>query len=298
MAKRRKRGEEEHENHERWMVSYADFITLLFAFFVVMYALSSVNEGKYRVLSESMVSAFRNAHIVDPKQMQVVATQPIQIQKPVVIHQAQEVARKRQREKMRNVAKDIMDVMAPLIEQGKVRVIETSRGVSIEINDSILFSPGQALLQPPLVRAMQGIADVLVPTDFPVTIEGHTDNVPIKTVQFPSNWELSAVRATTVLRLFADAGVAAERLTAIGYADTRPVEPNLFADGRARNRRVTILIESARQEKGTEVNMDAAPEAVPPEPAVEVGAAAGSGAGVNAPAVADPRLPVGAVKAQ
>jgi len=106
-----------------------------------------------------------------------------------------------------------------------------------------------------LAKAMQSIAEVLVPAEFPVTIEGHTDNVPIRNAQFPSNWELSAVRATTVLRLFADAGIAAERLTAIGYADTRPVEPNLLADGRARNRRVTILIDSAIPEKGTEVNL-------------------------------------------
>ena len=160
---------------------------------------------------------------------------------------------------MRNVAKDILEVMAPLIEQGKVRVIETSRGVTIEINDSILFAPGQALLQPPLVKAMRAVAEVLVPTDFPITIEGHTDNVLIKTPQFPSNWELSAVRATTVLRLFADAGVSAERLTAIGYADTRPVEPNVLADGRARNRRVSILIDSTVPEKGKELGVSALP---------------------------------------
>ena len=170
-----------------------------------------------------------------------------------------DAAKQKQRDTMRNVAKDILDVMAPLIEQGKVRVIETSRGVTIEINDSILFSPGQALLQPPLIKAMSAIAEVLAPTEFPITIEGHTDNVPINTPQFPSNWELSAVRATTVLRLFADSGVAAERLTAIGYADTRPVEPNVLADGRARNRRVTILIDSTVPEKGTEVGLDVKP---------------------------------------
>jgi chemotaxis protein MotB len=181
------------------------------------------------------------------------------VQKPNTAVKAQEVVKQKQRDKMRNVAKDILEVMAPLIEQGKVRVIETSRGVTIEINDSILFSPGQALLQPPLIKAMRAIADVLVPTDFPITIEGHTDNVPIKTPQFPSNWELSAVRATTVLRLFADSGVAAERLTAIGYADTRPVEPNLLADGRARNRRVTIMIDSAVPEKGKELGLEAQP---------------------------------------
>ncbi|SDI05460.1 flagellar motor protein MotD [Propionivibrio dicarboxylicus] len=257
----RKRREEPGDNHERWLVSYADFITLLFAFFVVMYALSTVNEGKYRVLSESLVHAFRNVPVNTASTMTQVAPPPL----PVVpknatataATRAQEAAKQKQREKMRGMAKDIMEVMAPLIEQGKVRVIETSRGVTIEINDSVLFSPGQSVLQPPLVKAMRAVADVIATTDFPVTIEGHTDNVPIKTSQFPSNWELSAVRATTVLRLFSDAGVSAERLTAIGYADTRPVETNATIEGRARNRRVNILIDSAAPEKGKELDLDA-----------------------------------------
>ncbi len=258
----RRKPEEEHDNHERWLVSYADFITLLFAFFVVMYALSSVNEGKYRILSESMATAFRNVQVVgDTAPLPVAINPPIPLpKKPSGVLKAPDVAKQKQRDTMRNVAKDILDVMAPLIEQGKVRVIETSRGVTIEINDSILFSPGQAPLQPPLIKAMSAIAEVLAPTEFPITIEGHTDNVPINTPQFPSNWELSAVRATTVLRLFADSGVAAERLTAIGYADTRPVEPNVLADGRARNRRVTILIDSTVPEKGQEVGLEAKPD--------------------------------------
>ena len=256
MARRQR--PEEHDNHERWLVSYADFITLLFAFFVVMYALSTVNEGKYRILSDSMAVAFRNVPINAASDRPVVVIPPIPAaQKPSAAVKVPDATKQKQREKMRNVAKDILKVMAPLIEQGKVRVLETSRGVTIEINDSILFSPGQALLHPALIKAMRAIAEVLAPTDFPITIEGHTDNVPINTVQFPSNWELSAVRATTVLRLFADSGVAGERLTAIGYADTRPVEPNILADGRARNRRVTILIDSAVPEKGKELGVAA-----------------------------------------
>lgn len=253
----RKKKEEPHENHERWLVSYADFITLLFAFFVVMYALSTVNEGKYRILSDSLIQAFRNVNTNTSSPVQVVVAPPIPSVQKSAPNRAQDAAKQKQRDKMRNVAKDIMEVMAPLIAEGKVRVLETSRGVTIEINDSILFSPGQAQLHPQLVKALRAIADVLVPTDFPITIEGHTDNVPIKTAQFPSNWELSAVRATTVLRLFADTGVAPERLTAIGYADTRPVEPNILADGRARNRRVSILIDSSIPENGRELNLDA-----------------------------------------
>ena len=261
MARRRRHDRrylDEVDNHERWLVSYADFITLLFAFFVVMYALSTVNEGKYRILSESMATAFRNVPINAASDRPIVVMPPIPAAQQAAVKTSDAVKQK-QRDKMRNVAKDILKVMAPLIEQGKVRVLETSRGVSIEINDSILFSPGQALLHPALIKAMRAIAEVLAPTDFPITIEGHTDNVPINTPQFPSNWELSAVRATTVLRLFADSGVAGERLTAIGYADTRPVEPNVLADGRARNRRVTILIDSMVPEKGQEVELATQP---------------------------------------
>ena len=254
---RRKKHEEQHENHERWLVSYADFITLLFAFFVVMYALSTVNEGKYRILSDSMTQAFRNIQVNESASVPPLVPPPIALpQKPNQAVKQVEAEKQKRRDKMRNVAKELLDVMAPLIEQGKVRIIETSRGVTIEINDSILFAPGQADLQAPSSKAMRAIGQVLAPTDFPITIEGHTDNVPIRTAQFPSNWELSAVRATTVLRQFAEAGVPADRLTAIGYADTRPVDPNLLADGRARNRRVTILIDSNEAEKGREVDMN------------------------------------------
>ena len=263
MGRRKNRHGEEHENLERWLVSYADFITLLFAFFVVMYAISSVNEGKYRVLSDSLVSAFRSASIVDGGAVMVAPNRSSGATvKPVVLKEDPKVAaeRQQQRDKMRNVAKDIFSVLAPLVQQGKVRVLETSRGVTIEINDSILFSPGQAQLEQASIRAMRAVGEVLAPTDFPITIEGHTDNIPIRTPVFPSNWELSAVRATTVLRLFADAGVAPVRLTAIGYGETRPVEENASIEGRARNRRVSILIDSMQPEKP-------APVAAPPAPA-------------------------------
>ncbi len=255
MARRRRKGLVTHENHERWLVSYADFITLLFAFFVVMYAISSVNEGKYKVLSDSLTNAFRNV-TGEPGGQPIIVTPgaPPMVQKPVgKPDKVVEQKKVQQRQKMKNVAKDIMEALQPLVAQGKVRLLETSRGVTIEINDSVLFAAGQAKLQPASVSALGAIAEVLARTDFPITIEGHTDNIPINTPQFPSNWELSALRATTVLRLFNDAGVGAERLTAIGYGDTRPLETNTTADGRARNRRVSIIIDSERPEEPTEM---------------------------------------------
>ena len=143
---------------------------------------------------------------------------------------------------MRISRSKLEQMMAPLIEQGKVRVIETSRGVTIEINDSILFSPGQALLQPPLIKAMSAIAEVLAPTEFPITIEGHTDNVPISTVLFPSNWELSTARAASIVRLLAMDGVDPSRLAAVGYGEFQPVADNATPEGRARNRRVVLVV--------------------------------------------------------
>ena len=258
MARRRR--EEEHENHERWLVSYADFITLLFAFFVVMYAISSVNEGKSKVLSNSLTNAFKNT-TGQPGGQPIATIQgapllPVKpIAKPDKLPDQKKAEEKKgeQRQKMRNVADDIKNVLQPLIAQGKVKLLETSRGVTVEINDSILFPAGQARLQPASVSAMQAIAQVLADSDFPITIEGHTDNIPIATAQFPSNWELSAMRATTVLRLFNEGGVGAERLTAIGYGETRPLETNTTLEGRARNRRVSILIDSNRPEEPTEV---------------------------------------------
>lgn len=259
MARRRR--EEEHDNHERWLVSYADFITLLFAFFVVMYAVSSVNEGKYKVLSSSLTNAFKNTTGETGGQpIAVIQGSPPLPAKPVFkIDKLQEQQAKAEeqkskaRQKMKSVAENILEALAPLVAQGKVRLLETSRGVTIEINDSILFPAGLAKLQPASSSAMGAIAQVLASTDFPITIEGHTDNMPIATPQFPSNWELSAMRATTVLRLFNDSGVGAERLTAIGYGETRPLETNTTIEGRARNRRVSILIDSNRPEEPTEI---------------------------------------------
>jgi chemotaxis protein MotB len=252
----RNTSEDDHENLDRWLVSYADFITLLFAFFVVMYALSTINEGKYRVLSESLNVAFRS--LVTDQKVVVSTGQPIA--PPVILpappqSPAKEVddGRSQRRSKMRNMAREIMEALAPLVREGKVRVLETSRGVTVEINDSVLFAPGQARLEAPSVSALAAVAALLAENEYPVTIEGHTDNIPIRTAQFPSNWELSAMRATTVLRLFADVGVDPNKLTAIGYGEQRPVEDNETVEGRARNRRVSILIDSMAPQAPSEV---------------------------------------------
>ncbi len=240
---------EEHENHERWLVSYADFITLLFAFFVVMYAISSVNEGKYRVLSDSLVNAFKNVPptAADPlrKDQPLVGAAPKQIILPTPLAESQPQRDARledQTRKMQGMAGNIKQSLGSFIDQGKVRVTQSKRGIAIEINDSILFDPARAELQSPSIAMLRAVADMVKGSDNLIQIEGHTDNAPIRSAQYPSNWELSSARAASVVRLFAEAGVAPQRMVVIGYSDQRPVEANDKIEGRARNRRVTLNI--------------------------------------------------------
>ncbi|MFH0730211.1 MAG: flagellar motor protein MotD [Pseudomonadota bacterium] len=244
----RKKKAEEHENHERWLVSYADFITLLFAFFVVMYAISSVNEGKYRTLSNSLVDAFKNSpasasalrlEMESPgRPAPSDVTEPCpQTQIPV------EMGDPEQEALMRGIATDILKVLQPLVNKGHVQVAQSPVGVSIAINAGVLFEPGQAILEKNSIEVLQAVAKVVAKIPNAVLIEGHTDNVVISTPAYPSNWELSTARACSVVRLFIENYVAPTRLTAIGYADQRPVASNATNEGRSRNRRVTLLIE-------------------------------------------------------
>lgn len=246
---RRKR-EEEHENHERWLVSYADFITLLFAFFVVMYSLSSVNEGKYRVLSDSLVQAFRSMDVnTSGNQVVVPLATPVQVapSHPAPtpgVNPDLEAKRMQTSQRMRSMAEEIKQVLAPLAKGGQVRISEGAFGISVEINASVLFRAGEAELGPGAAGTLEAVAKVLAGATFPITVEGHTDNNPINTYRFPSNWELSAVRAASVVRLFIANGVTPQILSVAGYGDQRPIASNDTEEGRARNRRVTIMIES------------------------------------------------------
>ena len=284
----RKPKHEEHENHERWLVSYADFITLLFAFFVVMYSLSSLNEGKYRVLSESLIAAFKTpARSIDPVSVGEPMRSPNVRQEAQTLQAAQRpgitppvpafnVEQRRQqqiaeaRAKLENeraqmlvqIASDLEKALAPLISQDLVHVRRTRTWIEVEINTSILFPSGSAQLAPSAFGTLQKVAEILNPYQTPIHVEGFTDNRPIKTVAFPSNWELSAARAASVVHLFSRAGVAPERMAAIGYGEHHPIADNSTPEGRNANRRVTLVMladPNARRLRD---------EAVPPEAAV------------------------------
>lgn len=252
----RRRYEEEHDNHDRWLVSYADFITLLFAFFVVMYAISSVNEGKYRVLSNALVGAFGSTPVTPTVVPGVPPATPFAPR--VDTQRRHNEALRREREHMTGMARDILKVLAPLVDQGKVSVTQSPRGVRVEINASVLFAPGDAMLGKQTSQVLAAVAAVLKGDDHAIQVEGHTDNVPIKNPAFASNWDLSAVRAAGVVRLFVENGVAEKRLTAVGRGSTQPVADNDTPEGRLRNRRVSVIILSSLPEPVTQVPLEAA----------------------------------------
>ena len=236
----------ESENTDRWMVSYADFVTLLFAFFVVMYAMSSVNEGKYRVLADTMTDAFK----VAPK-----SPNPIQIGKenrvitstnstnemikPIKVLPKSERTYERE---MKQIAETVSKSVQPLIDKGLIKVSQHKLWVEIEMNSKILFSSADSELEEEAFPALEALANILKTLPNSIDVEGHTDNLPINNEIFRSNWELSASRAASVVHLFTRYGVNPERLSSIGYAEFRPVASNDTADGRLRNRRVKVVI--------------------------------------------------------
>ncbi|NMM36057.1 MAG: flagellar motor protein MotD [Glaciimonas sp.] len=248
----RKKYEEEAENQDRWLISYADFITLLFALFVVMYAVSSINEGKYRVLSNALGNAFGREPVLPGIVVEPPAALPIASRLSNQRTRRIEAIR-HEREQMTSMARDILKVLSPLIQEGKVRVTQTSLGVSVEINASVLFPSGDAKLTEESGQALKAVAAVLKNDTHVIQVEGHTDNLPIRNLMFPSNWELSAVRASSVVRLFIENGIVERRLTAVGYGPTRPIVENNTAEGRSKNRRVAVTILSAIPDPITEI---------------------------------------------
>jgi chemotaxis protein MotB len=229
-----KKKHEEHENHERWLVSYADFITLLFAFFVVMYSVSSVNEGKFRVLSDSLVTSFTNNKPVGELSL---VNLPIQKSKPIQVKEEQKST-----DNARSFLKVANAITAAKVPQG-VKITSTERGLNIRIKDEALFGSGSASINPQIVEFIDLIASLVKDLPNLIAVEGHTDNQPIRSAAFPSNWDLSTARANTLIRYLIDHHqLAANRFSSTGYAGTRPVESNDTLEGQASNRRVELIV--------------------------------------------------------
>ncbi len=250
---RRKHTEDEHENLERWLVSYADFITLLFAFFVVMYSISSLNEGKYRVLSQALSAVFSADPSSRSGNPQSTLIQMSQDQGTELINLLPEVppnppvqgdAEESEQAQLDRVAHQMEAVLAPYLQDGLVTVRRTELWVELEIKSGLLFASGSAGLAKGSEAMLHRLSQIFTGIDNIIHVEGHTDNVPIATFEFPSNWALSSARAASVVKQLVDYGVSPERMVALGYGEYHPVADNTREDGRNRNRRVAMIVMS------------------------------------------------------
>jgi chemotaxis protein MotB len=260
-ARRRHRGglahEEEHENEERWLVSFADMMTLLFCLFMVLFAISSVNTSKFEALQRALQDAFSGKILsggeatmetgsqTPPERPQ--AEPPLPAITPLAALgdvRPEQVKAQREEEDFKALKRRIDELVEQEGLTGRVQTTIRRRGLVIELlTDNIFFDSGQAVLKPPAVRLLDKLAAVLdEERTHPILVEGHTDAEPIHTYQYPSNWELSGARAGAVIRAFASDGVARGRLSGALYGAENPTATNSTPDGRSRNRRVDVIL--------------------------------------------------------
>ena len=285
----RRGGAVEHENEERWLLTYADMLTLLFALFMVLFSISSVNISKYQVLQQSLKSAFSGSilpgghAILQSGSESTSAHTPATAEVPSIVPlvptptsrsssstgsanstvtasastSAKPMTSAQLQAALNSMSASIseqdtfvalkakMDAYAKAHGFGdKVQTIIERRGLVVRVlTDNLLFASGSATLKPGADQLLDEVAQLLnLDPSHPITVEGHTDNQPIATAQFPSNWALSTTRATNVVRFLISRSVSAYRLGAVGYADLHPIASNATAAGRAENRRVEIML--------------------------------------------------------
>jgi chemotaxis protein MotB len=256
MSRRKKH--EDHVSHDRWLVSYADFITLLFAFFVVLYSSSQVDKRKMGRLALSIQVAFQEMGVFDTSNTLI----PLNDSEAIPFSQIQVVGNTERtsdmtrfvqpmkgklspsiNQPMKDIEAELQKALAPEIRQHVVELKARKEGLIVSLREIGFYVSGSATLRPSSKDAIDRLAAVLKTRTEAMRIEGHTDNVPIHNGRFQSNWELSTARASDLIKaLVENYGFESRRLSAAGYAEFRPVAPNTTADGRARNRRVDIVI--------------------------------------------------------
>lgn len=256
---RRRKHNQEHVSHERWLISYADFITLLFAFFVVLYASSQVDKRKIGKLALSIQVAFQELGVFETSNTKI----PLSDSEQVPFSQVQVVENtdrstdlehfvqpmkgilspNQATASMKDIQSELEKALAPEIQKHVVLVKATREGLVVSLEEIGFYESGSATLRPSSMQAIDRLAAILSQHSEALRVEGHTDNVPIHTVRFDSNWDLSTARAADFTKLLITRyRFDPARLSAAGYAEYRPVAPNDSAEGRARNRRVDIVI--------------------------------------------------------
>jgi chemotaxis protein MotB len=265
---------EEHENHERWLVSYADFITLLFAFFVVMFATSQTDKAKAQQVADSVKKAldgdsFKNVvNVILGGTIDTKGQGNAQLKGPggaTATKSAPEPTNNAQIAELLPSLHVLSKELEQEIKSGKLQLSMGARGLTISFTQAALFPSGEDVVAPDTLATIQKIATAINQIPNPVRMEGHTDAVPIHNSRFRSNWELSAARSIALLEMLTSLGVSKDRLSIAGYADTAPLDNNLTEEGRKKNRRVDIIILNQTGVKG---EPERPTPVEPPKPAV------------------------------
>jgi chemotaxis protein MotB len=238
-----------HMNRDRWLVSYADFITLLFAFFVVLYASSQADKKKQAMVSESIETAFRALGLFadttrHPSANSSAGQGSEAPAMPMNIVMGEDVlAPAKIKEDLEHIRQELEQTLSNQVAQHTVSIQMGRDGLVISLREAGFFDSGSAAPKPGTLSTLRQIATSLGRTPYDLRIEGHTDNIPIHNAEFDSNWELSAARATHIARLFLEMkAMPAERISAAGYAEFHPVATNDTPEGRAENRRVDLVV--------------------------------------------------------
>jgi chemotaxis protein MotB len=300
----RRHQHEDHVNHEAWAIPYGDLVTLLLAFFVVMYAVSSVNEGKYRVMADALASAFggrpRTMTPIQLGQQQLrgsaydrpslatpaartagpTSAMPVQIQ---AVRQMMDIPTFGQRyrkppppggaygpghasQQLQSIGQRVEKALSELVKRKLVVISRRYSYLEVEIRSDVLFDSGVAAPNGLAQSTISTVGAILRDEPNPIRVEGYTDDRPIHTLQFDSNWELSAARAASVVHVMIDAGVSPSRLAVVGYGDQQPIADNATLAGRNANRRVQLVILAAPQpigEPSSDGLLASAPESAP-----------------------------------
>ena len=283
LIRRRRRTAQEKANHERWMISYADMLTLLLAFFILLWSAATVNKSKLMEAAAGMLQAFEGTppmlvavpstargieHAApEPVPRPVPSTQPPapqvkqekkEKQEPPILSRAEQRRLRPMLEAMTKLRQNLQQLLAPQIAQEQIALIEQPLSLRIRLNAQILFASGQATLTTAAQNLLDPLADTLakLPTGYLVTVQGYTDDRPIHTAMMTSNWDLSTARAVSVVHLFEDRSVPGESLSAEGFSKYRPVDDNDTEAGRAANRRVEILITAPKQKEGPDAESE------------------------------------------
>jgi chemotaxis protein MotB len=281
----RKEEHEAPENAERWLLSYADFITLLMVFFVVMYSMSRVDQDKFAVLAESLSGAMGGGSVAMGDGTVVVPVKdltPEQIdqileENPETAEDLEaailEAALEKEKSQLSAMQIQLQEYLAERNLQNDVTIEIDDRGLVVSLNASILFDSGSAVIHPAVKDTLKQVGEIMNRMPNYIRVEGHTDNVPINTAQFRNNWALSVIRATNVVDIFIDqSGIEPRKLVASGYGEFKPKGDNNTAEGRSLNRRVDIILLSSKYnalEEGAEAETSDAEAAAETETSEE-----------------------------